>query len=189
MYDNIVHRLSVETFLTNASVGLYSIASAGQLILRIWHCMVVMKLYVWVIGGLFQKFTLNSVRFYCRHAPIFLNQANESMTNYQCCIKYFQKVFQLGLQITKYILTMYFNYFCQLLLPSSPKYKICLMKVIEIRKYIQESLRVNQSVNIRLINKRNVNIFLCLVLALWLWQFNVISGHILTRNWWQFMQL
>jgi len=65
LYDNIVHSFPVETFLTNASVGLYSIASAGQLILWIWHCMVVMKLYVWAIGDLFQKFTLNYVWFYC----------------------------------------------------------------------------------------------------------------------------
>src|SRR6218665_1297281 len=53
------------------------------------------------------------------------------MTNYQCCIKYFQKVFQL--QITKLIFKMYFNYFCQLLWTRGPKYKILLTKVIEIQ--------------------------------------------------------
>ena len=35
------------------------------------------------------------------------------MPNYQCCIKYFQKIFQL--QIKNYIFKMYFNYLCQLL--------------------------------------------------------------------------
>src|SRR6218665_4025637 len=49
----------------------------------------------------------------------------------QCCIKYFKKVFQL--QITKYIFQKYFNYFCQLLWTSGPKYKMLLTKVIEIQ--------------------------------------------------------
>src|SRR6218665_2193812 len=39
----------------------------------------------------------------------------------QCCIKYFQQVFQL--HITKYILKKRLNYFCQLLWTSGPKYK------------------------------------------------------------------
>jgi len=42
---------------------------------------------------------------------------------------------------------MYFNYFCQLLWSSSPKYKNTFNKSNWSTKYIQESLRVNQSIN------------------------------------------
>ena len=45
--------------------------------------------------------------------------------------KILSKVFLL--QITKYIFKKYFNYFCQLLWRSGPKYKILLTKVIEIQ--------------------------------------------------------
>src|SRR6218665_1769949 len=60
---------------------------------------------------------------------------------------------------------MYFNYFCQLLWSSSSKYKKTFSESNGNTEYIQESLRVNQSMNSRLINKRNINIFLGLVLA------------------------
>ena len=54
---------------------------------------------------------------------------------------------------------MYFNYFCQLLWQSSPKYKIrnTFNESNGNLKYIQESLRVNQSMNIRLRNNRHIS--------------------------------
>src|SRR6218665_1530465 len=58
--------------------------------------------------------------------------------------KILSKVFQL--QITKYILKMYFNYFCQLLWTRGPKYYTFNEGNLNT-KYIQESLRVNQSIN------------------------------------------
>src|SRR6218665_593590 len=73
--------------------------------------------------------------------------------HYQCCIKYFQKVFQL--QITKYIFKMYFNYFCQLLWTSGPKYKILLTKVIEIQNTFRSHCEsISQSINEYSFNKQ-----------------------------------
>src|SRR6218665_1835362 len=64
----------------------------------------------------------------------------------QCCIKYFQKVFQL--QNTKYIFKKYFNYFCQLLWTNGPKYKILLTKVIEIQNTFRSHCEsISQSIN------------------------------------------
>src|SRR6218665_3270240 len=77
-----------------------------------------------------------------------------SCTN-QCCIKYFQKVFQL--QITKYIFKKYFNCFCQLLWTSGPKYKIqnTLTKVIEIQNTFRSRCEsISQSINEYLFNKQ-----------------------------------
>jgi len=53
----------------------------------------------------------------------------------------------------------------QLLWTSSPKFKIILTKVIEIQNTLRSLYEsINQSINIRLINKGNINIFLDLVL-------------------------
>src|SRR6218665_846006 len=68
------------------------------------------------------------------------------MTKYQCCIKYFQKIFQL--QITKHIFKMYFNYFCQLLWTRGLKYQILLTKVIEIPNTFRSHCEsISQSIN------------------------------------------
>ena len=72
---------------------------------------------------------------------------------HQWCIKYFQKVFQL--QITKYILKKYFNYFCQLLWTNGPKYKIHLKKVIEIQNTFRSHCEsISQSINEYSFNKQ-----------------------------------
>ena len=84
----------------------------------------------------------------------------------QCCLKYFQKVFQL--QMTKYVLKMYFNCFCQLLWPSRPKYKILLTKVIEIQNTFSSHCEsISQSINENSINtqeKHKHNLGLILIL-------------------------
>src|SRR6218665_717191 len=75
------------------------------------------------------------------------------LENKQCCIKYFQKVFQL--QITKYTFEKYFNYFCQLLWTSGPKCKIPLMKVIEIQNtFTSQCESISQSINEYSFNKQ-----------------------------------
>src|SRR6218665_2274881 len=51
---------------------------------------------------------------------ILLYIIEPSKLEHDCCIKYFQTVFQL--QITKHIFKMYFKYFCQLLWTRGPKY-------------------------------------------------------------------
>jgi len=84
------------------------------------------------------------------------------------------KILSKSISITKYIFEKYFNYFCQSLWTSGPKYKILLTKVIEIQNTFR-SQSVNQLMNIRLINMRNISIFhshFGLVLVLWLQQFN-----------------
>jgi len=70
------------------------------------------------------------------------------------------KILLKSISITNYIFLKYFNYFCQLLQTSCSKYS-------------QDSLWVNQSIIICLINKRNRNVFLGLALRLWLWQFSI----------------
>src|SRR6218665_4220159 len=81
--------------------------------------------------------------------------ACQSAYNYvQCCIKYFQNVFQL--QITKYSLKMYFNYFYRLLWTSGPKYKIqdTFTKVIEIQNTFRSHCEsISQSINNYSFNK------------------------------------
>src|SRR6218665_2768071 len=62
----------------------------------------------------------------------------------QCCIKYFQKVFQLQNTFLKSTS----NYFCQLLWTSGPKYKILLTKVIEIQTTFRSHCEsISQSIN------------------------------------------
>jgi len=64
------------------------------------------------------------------------------------------KILSKSISITNYNFLKYFNFFCQLLPRSSPKYKILLAKVIEIQNTIRTHYeRINQLTNIRLINK------------------------------------
>jgi len=73
----------------------------------------------------------------------------------QCCLKYFPKVFQL--QITKYILKMYFSYFCQLHWQAAQNttYKIISMKVIEIQNTFRSRCKsISQSINEYSLNKQ-----------------------------------
>ena len=63
----------------------------------------------------------------------------------QCCIKYFQKVFQL--QITKYILKKVFQLLLSITLDKWPKIQNTFIESNLNTKLIQESLRVNQSIN------------------------------------------
>ena len=50
---------------------------------------------------------------------------------------------------------MYFKYFCQLLWPSSPKYKILLTKVIEIQnKFRSHCESISLSINEYSFNKQ-----------------------------------
>src|SRR6218665_2832565 len=79
------------------------------------------------------------------------NQEHEHMVWYrQSCIKYFRKVFNLQISFLKY-----FNYFCQVLWTSSTKSKIILAKVIEVKNTVRSHCEsINQSSNIRLINKK-----------------------------------
>ena len=58
------------------------------------------------------------------------------------------KILSISISITKYILKMYFNDFCQLLWPSSPKYKILLTKVTEIENTFRSHCKsVDWSIN------------------------------------------
>src|SRR6218665_1830257 len=87
------------------------------------------------------------------------------MTNYQCRINAFKKYFNYKLQNTflKCISITFVNYFGQV--AQNTKFKILLTKVIEIHSGVIASQSVNQSMNSRLKNKRNINIFIGLVLA------------------------
>ena len=72
----------------------------------------------------------------------------------------FYKILSKSIWITNYILK-YFNYFCPLLRTSSTNYKILLAKVVEIQNTVRVfrfCQSINQSINIRLTNKRNKHI-------------------------------
>ena len=73
--------------------------------------------------------------------------------NNQCCVKFFQKLFQL--QITKYFFFKYFNYFCQLLWTSGTKYKILLTIVIDVQNTFRSHfVPISQSINEYSFNKQ-----------------------------------
>ena len=96
---------------------------------------------------------------------------DDSHYGQQCCIKMLSK----SISITNYKIH-FFKVFQLLLSITFDKWSKIQNTFNESNwntKYILESLRVSQSMNIRLINKRNINIFLGLVLLPWLWQFNV----------------
>src|SRR6218665_1439942 len=68
------------------------------------------------------------------------------MTNYQCCIKYFRKVFKL--KITKHIFKMYFYLLLSITLDKRPKILNTLTKVIEIQNTFRSHCEsISQSIN------------------------------------------
>src|SRR6218665_4178684 len=143
LYGNIVHSFPVETFLTKCiSRPILNRFSwpTDPLNLALHGSNEIICVCYW---GFIPKvhFKLCLILLY-----IIEPSKWEHDQYYQCCIKYFQKVFQL--QITKHILKMYFNYFCQLLWTRGPKHYILLIKVIEIQNTFRSHCEsISQSIN------------------------------------------